>query len=275
MPRAQPYRRISRSRSTALSSLTALGAGDSRPKILHRVRTELRRLQAFLDLIGETERSGRIADCVSNLSSLRTLQVFEKYLATVHAGKQDRRRVGRRVAKLLDKLRHKQVYRSVEAQVRTETTGLPPQSDDWMVARFRLLRDQQAEALADQLDMATANPRRRTLHALRLRIKAIRYQEELALLYPFGNPDVVSRLKAAQTVLGEYEERAEFRKLARDLGLSCRKRLKKDWRRARKRARLVPDELSNLPTALTDERILFLRPPKPSADRRRAARTRG
>jgi CHAD domain-containing protein len=274
MPRAQPYRRISRSSSTALSSLAALGAGDSRPKTLHRVRTELRRLQAFLDLIGETERSGRIADCVSSLSSLRTLQVFEKYLASVHAAKQDRRRVGRRVAKLLDKLRRKQVYRSVQAQVKTETTGLPPQSDDWMAARFRLLRDQQAEALADQLDMATARPRRRTLHALRLRIKAVRYQEELALLYPFGNPDVVSRLKAAQTVLGEYEERAEFRKLARDLRLSCRKRLKKDWRRARKRARLVPGELSDLPTALTDERILFLRPAKPSADRRLAARTR-
>jgi hypothetical protein len=268
MPQAAPYRQITRSRSTTLSSLAALGAGDVRPRTLHRARTELRRLQAFLDLIGEAERALPVADCVSTLSRLRTLQVFEKYLAAIDAPKRDRRRVARCVAKLLKKQRENQMYRSIEQEVRRQTSGLPPQSDDWMTARFRLLRHDHADTLMDRLDRAAVRPRRRTLHALRLQIKAIRYQEELALLYPFGNPEVVNRLKTAQAVLGEYEERAEFRKLGKALGLKSRKRLKKDWRRARKLARRVPETLADIPLTLTDDRLLFLRPATPSAHRR-------
>jgi CHAD domain-containing protein len=168
---------------------------------------------------------------------------------------------------LLRKHRRKRVYRTIGTVVRRQTARLSRQSNGWIGARFRLLRQQQADTLRDQLNAAIANPRRRILHMLRLQIKALRYQEELAQLYPFGNPGILDRLKAAQTVLGEYEERAEFRKLARSLGLDCQKRLRKDWRRARKQARRVPSELLDIPAMLTDERLRFLYPrPSPSQE---------
>jgi hypothetical protein len=264
MTRSSPYRQIAESRRATLSALSALAGGDDRPKTLHCTRIELRRLQALLDLLGESDRAVRIADCVSTLSRLRAMQVFDKYLRAVHASRRDRRRIAKRITKLFRKHHRKQVYRTIGTQVRRQTTRLHRQSDQWIVGRFRLLRHEQADALTEQLEAAIANPRRRILHALRLLIKAIRYQEELALLYPFGNPDVVKRLKAAQAVLGEYEERAEFRKLGRALNLSCKKRLTKDWRRARKQARLVPAVLADIPSLLTDERLRFLYPRVPS-----------
>jgi hypothetical protein len=265
MKQASPYPRIAECRRATLSSLAALADGDENPKTLHRARTELRRLQALLDLLGEPARALRIADCVSTLSKLRAMHVFDKYLRTVRAPRRDRRRIAKRITKLVRKHRRKRVYRTIGMHIRRQTTKLHRQSEDWIVGRFRLLRHEQADALIQQLETATANPRRRILHALRLLIKAVRYQEELALLYPFGNPDVVKRLKAAQTVLGEYEEQAEFRKLGRTLRLSCKRQLKKDWRRARKRARLVPADLADIPSLLTDERLRFLYPRVPSA----------
>ena len=109
-----------------------------------------------------------------------------------------------------------------------------------MADRMEKLRREHAESLHERISEATANPRRKTLHALRLKIKPIRYQEDWALDQAYARPEIVSRLKRAQSVLGDYEERAQFRKLARTLHLKSYARILKDWRRAKTRARTLP-----------------------------------
>ena len=48
-----------RCRSVVLRALDSLSAGHSRQKVLHRLRTHFRRLQAYLELVGE-ERNAQI-----------------------------------------------------------------------------------------------------------------------------------------------------------------------------------------------------------------------
>jgi CHAD domain-containing protein len=97
--------------------------------------------------------------------------------------------------------------------------------------------------LRGQALAAAADPRRRTLHALRLSIKSLRYQEECGFGHHGAQPSLVQSLKEAQNILGAYEDRAQFRKLARHLDLKATQLIERDLHRARKRARALPRTL--------------------------------
>ena len=125
------------------------------------------------------------------------------------------------------------------------------------------LRREHAKSLHDLISEAIANPRRKTLHALRLTIKSIRYQEEWALSQAYARPEIVNRLKRAQSVLGDYEERAQFRKLARTLVLKSYARIMKDWRCARTRARTLPTKLTGIISSLAGRGLRLVEPGLP------------
>lgn len=255
--------RASRYQTVALHALARLSAGDARPKTVHRLRTHLRRLQAYLELVGEDRNAEIMANCVSRLSPFRTLQVFDRYLTRLRASPSDVRTVKDCIRKKRAKLDRTQAYLKIERRVRRHALPPTPASPDWMADRMEKLRREHAKTLHDLISEATASQRRKALHALRLRIKSIRYQEEWALDQAYARPEIVRRLKRAQSVLGDYEELAQFRKLARTLGLKSYAKIVKDWRRSRNRARRLPTRLTGLIGALAGKglRLVELGPP--------------
>ncbi len=250
--------RASRYRTVALHALASLSAGDRRAKTLHRLRTHLRLLQAYLELVGEEENAKTIARCVSRFSRLRTLHVFDQYLDRCDAPGRDRRLVTQRIRVLESKLKKKQAYRKVERVVEHYALPPTPAPSDWLGRHLIALRTRHAGRLRELIARADADPRRKTLHRLRLMIKSVRYQEEWALGEPYARPDLVAWLKHAQTVLGEYEEQAQFRKLATKLGLKSQPAIDKEWRRARDRAHAMPDHLHKRIGTLATTRLRLL-----------------
>src|SRR5213593_4443055 len=107
-----------RCRSVVLRALDSLLAGHSRQKTLHRLRTHLRRLQAYLELVGEDRNAQIMAKCVSRLSSLRTLQVFQRYLTQLGAPNSDVRKVKDCIRRRRAKLDRKRVYCKIDRRVR-------------------------------------------------------------------------------------------------------------------------------------------------------------
>ncbi len=251
--------RARRYQTIVLHAAAQLASGDVRPKTLHMLRTHLRRLQAYLELIGEDQNAEIMARCVSKVSPLRTLQVFERYLARLGSPRSDRRKVEALIQAARAKLKRNHRYRKIERLVRHH--GLPPTPGrrDWMARRLAALRSVTAETLLEMIAEAAAHPRRRALHALRLKVKSVRYQEEWTLGQPFARPDLVSRLKQTQTVLGDYEERAQFRKLAAKLNLKSAERIEKDWRRSRAQARAVPADLRPVAESMAGRHLRLVR----------------
>jgi CHAD domain-containing protein len=250
--------RAARYRAVVFHALERLSQGDDRSKTLHRLRTHLRRLQAYLELVGEASNAKVMADCVSRLSPLRTLHVFERYLSRADAPRSDLRLVRKRIRKRLARLRRRQVYREIDRLVREHALPPTPTLVGWMANRLAELRQANMDGLRTLVQEAQAKPKRKRLHQLRLKIKSVRYQEEWALGRPGERPDMVGWLKHAQSVLGEYEERAQFRRLARKLALKSVARVEQDWRRARKRARVLPAHLAELLEGIARGRVRLL-----------------
>lgn len=243
MPSLSVDAQAARYQSIVLRALASLANGNRRAETLHRVRVHLRRLQAYLELLGKDEDAAILSRCVSRFSRLRTLQVFRGYLARIGAPKTDREKVDKLIELAVDKLRDKKDYDKVERLVWRHALAAEPTDAGWLDRRFAALAHLHLTALEELLAAASKKPRRKRLHALRLRIKSIRYQEEWGFGRDPGKARFVDRLKDAQTVLGKYEELAEFKKLGKKLELESYPQIVKDWRRARKRARAVPDRL--------------------------------
>ena len=238
--------RPARYRAVALQTLAQLSGGDANAATLHRARTHLRRLQAYLELVGEERNAAAITRCVTRLSTLRTLQVLERYLKRHDAPRSDRKPVMRRIRAKCRKFDRTRVYAAIERIVRRRALPPAPANPEWMAERMQAARHAHADAFRQLTAAIDARPRRKTLHRIRLLIKSIRYQEEWALGHPFAMPELVQRLKHAQAVLGDYEHLVQFRKLARSLDLRSSAMIKKHWRTARKRARVLPLGLSGI-----------------------------
>lgn len=239
--------RAARAQTVILQGVTTLSEGDERPETLHRLRTNFRRLQAYFELADKSKEAGAIAQCVSRLSRLRTLQVFQKYLVRKGAAKADVRIVQALVRDHVAKLKEKHVYRKIRQQVWQYASLTTPTIFDGMAGERQVLRYQQGERFQKVLAATIDKPRRKKLHQLRLLIKSIRYQEEWASDRRSARTEFINRLKHIQDVLGKYEELTEFRKLARDLELDAKGQIIKDWRRARRRARALPAQLGWVP----------------------------
>lgn len=220
-----------------------MSAGDTHPEVLHRLRVNLRRLQAHCELMGEEAKAAQIARCVSKFSHLRSLQVFQQYLSRIEAPRADSAKLQGLILNARAELHHRNSLRKVERCLWKMALTEEGSGNERLSGRLDLLRQVHLHELDNLIQTAIGKPRRKRLHALRLRIKAIRYQEEWALEKRERRSTFLKRLKDVQTTLGEFEELAEFRKLAKQLDFESRPRITKDWRRARKRARALPTHL--------------------------------
>jgi CHAD domain-containing protein len=245
-------------RDKALQILNELDPGKPDPEVLHDLRVALRRLQAYLDLIGESSNAAGIAEMVSRLSPLRTLHVLDEYLNKRRVEPDDRRKVGARIAKTLRKLDGKDVFRKLERRLRRYGAALTPPDLDTMRVRLRAAGAAHYGELHALITAASATPKRKALHALRLKLKTIRYQYEIAVGTGELRDGVLPALMRAQRILGAYEERAQFRKLARKLDLGCCALINKDLKRARRRARSIPHDLLPVLEILGDRRVRAL-----------------
>jgi CHAD domain-containing protein len=240
---------------TALRALTELQRGDAKPETLHRLRTHLRRLQAYLELIGDTASAEELGQCVSRSSRLRALQVFEGYLLRNGARRRDLDEVRKRIKKGRAKLLGEKVYNVIQRRLQEHAMPVVMFHDEWMSYRLEALRQQHAAGLRALHRRLLKRPRRRLLHRIRLSVKTIRYQEEWVLDGPFGRPVLVERLKRIQSVLGAYEDCAQFRKWAASWNLRSRSQIEKDWWATRQRARGIGGSLVAVMDGLASRRL--------------------
>jgi len=235
--------RIARYERTARQALLSLANHDDDPKTLHRLRTHLRRFQAYFEFAGDGRQAEILSSCVSDLSRLRTLHVFEKYLKQAGARQKDIDEIGHRIAATVEKMTRRRLYETVLTRLNGLQLPPSPSAPQWLQQRLRCARTGHVEALRALIAEASTCPRRQVLHALRLRLKTIRYQEEWVGGGSRRDRPLLRLLKRAQTVLGDYEDRVQFRKLAGHLSKRTRRRVKRDWRRAKKKARRLAPQL--------------------------------
>lgn len=241
--------------ATVLQLLRRLIAGDCHADDVHKIRTHCRRLQSLLELCGDDERAAVMAESVSRLSKLRALQVFEGYLAKIEAPRADRDALHARAMKKERTLRRAEVYHGIEQAVRTHALPTVTHSGRSLEDRLEMLRHEHVQDLERLIERASDEPRRKRLHALRLRLKTLRYQTEWLSGRSESKQIFLKRIKRVQALLGRYEELADFRRWGKDLDQAVRRRIQKDWKRARKRARAVPGDLAWLVDALASGRL--------------------
>jgi CHAD domain-containing protein len=272
MSRSQPSHHVSDYLATAFKSLTALREGDSDPDVLHDLRTSLRRIQAYLQVIGDEAAAEAITKAVSESSRLRALQVFADYLGKIKVSKEDVRPIKRRIRKRQASLRDNETYPQIERQLKALSIPTSILPDDWLASRLSTLRRTHAEALRLLHASAQSAPRRKVLHDIRLRIKTVRYQEEWALGRTFAKPSMVRQLKQIQRVLGQYEDRAQFRKWAGDFEPRVQSRIQRGWKKSRERARTVVARLNQIIDDLAVQGLWLVETRRPGRRPKRVAR---
>ena len=224
-------------RARALAFAQALRKPPFHPETVHRLRTHLRRLQAYAEFLQRPRIAARVADCVTWLSDLRTLYVFQQFHRRRGASVPDRCRVD---AAVRDE--EWAVARAGYPEaIRTRLAGLllsrMRRPSAFLTERFASLSQDRAVRLDTALRGLSPEATRKELHRLRLLIKSLRYQEEIALEAGRGDPRTVAALKRLQRTLGDYCDRDQFRRLAKKLDLECRSEMKKEYQRYRQRAR--------------------------------------
>ena len=237
-------KRIAAVRARAIVFARALQEPPFRHETVHRLRTHLRRLQAYAEFLQRPRIAARLAECVSWLSDLRALYVFQQALRRRGASVLDRSRVD---AAVRDEERA--VARAgYPGAIQTRLAGLSVsrmrRPSAFLAERLASLSQERAARLDAALRGLSPEASRKELHRLRLLIKSLRYQEEIALEAGRGDPRTVAALKRLQRTLGDYCDRDQFRRLARKMNLECQSEMKKEYRRYRQRARAAVRRLA-------------------------------
>lgn len=230
--------------ATVLTLLRQVTQKGCPAKTVHAIRTHCRRLQALLELSGEEERAAVMAKSVRRLSKLRALQVFRQYLEKIDAPRADLVQIDARIERRHRRLVQVDAYRKITQALQQQ--GLPQEhrSEAWLRQRAKDLRHTQADALQVLFVHIAEKPRRKRLHALRLLLKTIRYQAEALPDQSAETQEMVTKLRQAQTSLGRYEELADFARWGKRWELKRSLRIKRDWKRARTKARAAATELT-------------------------------
>lgn len=218
------------------------------PETVHRLRTHLRRLQAYGELMQRPKTASSLAKCVTWLSRLRTLDVFHRYLRRRRADAEDVRRAAWALREEETKVAHAGYVEAIRTLLERVSIAKMRRPSAFVSARLDALVGEHAGRLNAALRGLSAEAKRKELHRLRLLVKSLRYQEEIALETAWGNPRSVAALKRLQRTLGDYCDRDQFRRLARKMKLTCRGEMQKEYRRYRKLARAAVRKLG-LPEA--------------------------
>src|SRR3989475_9583890 len=209
-------KRIAAVRARAIVFARALQEPPFRHETVHRLRTHLRRLQAYAEFLQRPRIAARLAECVSWLSDLRALYVFQQPLRRRGASVPDRSRVDVAVRD-----EEWAVARAGYPEaIRTRLAGLSVsrmrRPSAFLAERFASLSRDRAARLDTALRGLSPEATRKELHRLRLLIKSLRYQEEIALEAGRGDPRTGAALKRLQRSLGEYCDRDQVRRPARE-----------------------------------------------------------
>ena len=237
-------KRVAAVRARAIAFARALRKPPFHHETVHRLRTHVRRLQAYAEFLQRPRIAARLAECVSWLSDLRALYVFQQALRRRGASVLDRSRVD---AAVRDEERA--VARAgYPGAIRTRLAGLSVsrmrRPSAFLAERLASLSQERAARLDAALRGLSPEASRKELHRLRLLIKSLRYQEEIALEAGRGDPRTVAALKRLQRTLGDYCDRDQFRRLAKKMNLECQSEMKKEYRRYRQRARAAVRRLA-------------------------------
>ena len=207
------------------------------PENVHRLRTHLRRLQAYAEFLRRPTAAARLAQSVTWLSRLRTLDVFQRYLRRRKAGAQDLRRVAWTLREEEMMVAHAGHLEAIRAALAKTTIPRMRRPAAFVEERLSALHRETADRLAEALRDLSPEATRKELHCLRLLVKSLRYQEEIALETAWGVPRRMAAFKRLQRTLGDYCDRDQFRRLAKKLNLTCRGELKKEYRQYQEKAR--------------------------------------
>src|SRR2546427_5473293 len=90
----------------------------------------------------------------------------------------------------------------------------------FLAERLASLSQERAARLDAALRGLSPEATRKELHRLRLLIKSLRYQEEIALEAGPGDPRMVAPLKRLPRTLGDYCGRGQIRRLAQEVDLA-------------------------------------------------------
>ncbi|TAL11091.1 MAG: CHAD domain-containing protein [Nitrospirae bacterium] len=238
----------------AVGFARALRTPPFHPETVHRLRTHLRRLQAYAELLQRPKTASSLAKGVTRLSRLRTLDVFHRYLRRRRGAAEDSRRVAWALREEETKVAHAGYVEAIRTLLERTSLARMRRPDDFLEVRFESLNREHADRLRATLRGLSAEAKRKELHRLRLLVKAFRYQEEIALETSWGSPQAVAALKRLQRTLGDYCDRDQFRRLAKKMKLACRVEMQKEYRRYRKRARAAVRRLGLPETAATGPR---------------------
>lgn len=207
------------------------------PDTVHNLRINLRRLQSYAEFLEHVEAAKRLGRAVSWFSHLRALNELHRYLCRNDAATKDIRRVEKEIRKEKKEIRTSgrlKTLISLLGHITPESLTRPP---EFVRNRLERLHVDNRTVLDEALQQLSSKPTRKELHRLRLRIKSLRYRQEIAVEMHWGNPQTVKALKRLQRLLGEYTDLAQFAGLAKQFHLRCRDRIKKDRRRSLKHAR--------------------------------------
>src|SRR5712692_1544612 len=236
-------KRVAEYHARAEAFARALRKPPFHPVTVHRLRTHLRRLEAYAEFLRRPRIAARLADCVSRLSDLRTLYVFQQFLRRRGASVPDRSRMDVAVRDeewAVARAGYPEILRTRLAGLSVTRMRRP---SAFLAERFATLSRDRAVRLDTALRGLSPEATRKELHRLRLLIKSLRYQEEIALEAGRGDPRTVAALKRLQRTLGDYCDRDQFRRLAKKMNLACRSEVKKEYRRYRQRARAAVRKL--------------------------------
>jgi CHAD domain-containing protein len=206
--------------SDLLSSIAKM-RGNASVKDVHRLRTSTRRMESFIDYL-HPQMTRKQEDALQDLSALRKragrvrdldvqMDLLKQGISNSSANV-DRRRL----TQSLQEKRDRQLKRLLTAARKIERSRLfiylqriearalaQPDSFGDESAPLRQAETQLTELAAEFVSHAKMKPRR--LHALRTRMKLIRYQAELAA-ESNEQKQFLERMKSVQDVLGEWHD---------------------------------------------------------------------
>lgn len=211
-------------------------------EVLHKMRVDLRWLQAWFELNGDPRSAVTLGKHISLVSPLRTMQVLEGWLIRRNAPSSDLRKVGQASRDLAEK----RVFQTIREAV----TSLSDWDRSPDPARQRKAWRRHLDSCVSLLSALSKTPKRKRLHALRPELRQLRYQLGWVMDNTGRHERLIEQLKQAQRCLGENEEQAAFRKLTKRLDLQSRAAIVKRWRRARKTACALSRDMSWLPASL-------------------------
>ena len=236
-------KRVTEVRARTLAFAQALKKPPFHPETVHRLRTHLRRLQAYAEFLQRPRIAARLAECVSWLSDLRALYVFQQYLRRRGASVPDRTRIDVAVRDEEWAVAHAGYPEAIRTRLANLSVSRMHRPAPFLAERLVSLSRDRAARLDTALRGLSPEATRKELHRLRLLIKSLRYQEEIALEAGLGDSKTVAALKRLQRTLGDYCDRDQFRRLAKQMDLECRSEMKKEYRRYRLRARAAVRKL--------------------------------